>query len=280
MRWIPLAAALLVTSTLVAAQPPGRAVATVRFEVVSIKRSVSESAASSLGGRWGRWNAVNITPLRLVTSVYPFDTLRVVGAPGWMSSERYDIAAVTGGEANHAAIQAMLRTLLAERFNFAAHVETRTLQTYALVLAREDGHLGPRMKPFTSDCDALRTGQLRMQLQIQALEDLTKPRPCGMSLGLGRHRAFRFYQATGEGVADLVRVLMSQVERPVTDRTGLKGLFEIALYWNGDPSAPSTDPVLPSLFTAVQEQLGLKLDPRHEPAEVLVIDRIDRPAPD
>jgi uncharacterized protein (TIGR03435 family) len=67
---------------------------------------------------------------------------------------------------------------------------------------------------------------------------------------------------------------------PVTDHTGLSGDFEIVLRWNPDPSLPGADPSLPSLFTAVQEQLGLKLEARREPAEVLVIDRVDRPTPD
>jgi uncharacterized protein (TIGR03435 family) len=249
-----------------------------RFEAASIKRNVSGSGASSWGGRGGRWTGTNITPLMLVTNAYQYESFRIAGAPGWMSSERYDISAVADSEAERTPVQAMLRTLLAERFNFAAHTEMRSVQTYTLVRSRDDGLLGPRMKPWTIDCDALRkAGQLQLPPPPRTIEDLATPRLCGMSAG---GSTFRFYTAGGRSIGDLARVLMSELNAPVTDRTGLSGLFEMALHWNADPSAPNADPALPSLFTAIQEQLGLKLEARREPTEVLIIDRIDRPTPD
>ena len=246
-----------------------------RFEAASIKRNVSGSRASSWGGRGGRWTGTNVTPLTLVTSGYRYETFRIIGAPGWMSSERYDISAVAGSEAERASVEAMLRTLLAERFNFAAHTETRPVQTYTLVRARDDGQLGPRMKPWTLDCDELRKeGKLLTPPPIRTIEDLATPRPCGMSAGPG------MYTAGGRSVNELVRALASEVDAPVADGTGLTGLYEMALRWNPDPAAPAADSALPSLFTAIQEQLGLKLEARREPTEVLVIDRSERPTPD
>jgi len=246
-----------------------------RFEAASIKRNVSGSGASSWGGRGGRWTGTNITPLMLVTNAYQYESFRIAGAPGWMSSERYDISAVADSEAERTPVQAMLRTLLAERFNFVAHVEMRPLQTYQLVLAREDGRLGPQLKPWTLDCDALRkSGKLPPAPVPRSAADFAIAVPCGMRGGMG------VYAAGGRSIGDLASSLASDLSAPITDHTGLSGNFEIVLRWNPDPSAPGADPTLPSLFTAVEEQLGLKLEARREPAEVLVIDRVERPTPD
>jgi uncharacterized protein (TIGR03435 family) len=273
-----VAIAVAVAGSVLSAQapaPPGTTAGVARFDGASIKRNVSGSGSMTVGGRDGRWSAVNITPITLVMNAYPFQPYRILDAPGWMSSERYDINAVAEGQPDRARTQAMLRTLLADRFNFAAHIETRTLQTYALVRAREDGQPGPQLKPWTLDCDALRkSGKLPPAPMPRTMADFAIPVPCGMRGGMG------VYAAGGRSIADLASSLASDLSAPVTDRTGLSGNFEIVLRWNPDPSAPGADPTLPSLFTAVQEQLGLKLEPRREPAEVLVIDRVERPMSD
>jgi len=273
-----MAIAVVVAGSLLSAQAPATQTTTAdvaRFDGASIKRNVSGSGSMSVGGRGGRWFAVNATPLTLVMNAYPFQPYRILDAPGWMSSARYDINAVADGEPDRARMQTMLRTLLAERFNFVAHVEMRPLQTYQLVLAREDGRLGPQLKPWTLDCDALRkSGKLPPAPVPRSAADFAIAVPCGMRGGMG------VYAAGGRSIGDLASSLASDLSAPITDHTGLSGNFEIVLRWNPDPSAPGADPTLPSLFTAVEEQLGLKLEARREPAEVLVIDRVERPTPD
>jgi uncharacterized protein (TIGR03435 family) len=245
-----------------------------RFDVVSIRRNTSGSGSMTVGGQRGRFMAVNTTVLTLIMNAYPFETFRVIGAPGWATSERYDVSALVEGEPDLQQRQAMLQRLLADRFNLAAHTETRPMQTYALVLARSDGRLGPQLKPWTVDCDALRKSASAAPPSPRTGADFAIVVPCGMRGSRGA------YAAGGYPIDAFARSLSSELSAPVTDRTGLKGDFEILLRWNPDPSLPGADPALPSLFTAVEEQLGLKLEPRREPAEVLVIDRIERPTPD
>ena len=245
-----------------------------RFDVVSIRRNTTGSGSMTVGGQRGRFMAVNTTTLTLIMNAYPFETFRVIGAPGWATSERYDVSALTEGEPDLQQRQAMLRRLLAERFNLAAHTEVQPMQTYRLVLARSDGRLGPQLKPWTVDCEALRKSGGAAAPPIRSAADFAVVVPCGMRGGRG------VFAAGGYPLESFARSLSSDLSAPVTDRTGLKGDFEILLRWNPDPSLPGADPSLPSLFTAVEEQLGLKLEPRRDPAEVLVIDRIERPTAD
>jgi uncharacterized protein (TIGR03435 family) len=141
------------------------------------------------------------------------------------------------------------------------------MQTYALLRARSDGQLGPNLKPWMIDCKTYRPkpGEL---VPPQTVEDLAKPRPCGMSGGSG------LLIAGGRPIDTLVRNIAGELRTPVTDHTGLLGEYEISLRWNPDPARDSE---FPSLFTALQDQLALKLESRREPVEVLVVDRIDRP---
>jgi len=240
------------------------------FEVTAIKRNVSGSGSMNVGIQpGGRFVAVNATALTLIQNAYPYEQFRIVNAPGWATAERYDVTAVAGSPLNADQFRARLQILLRERFNLLAHTETRTLQTYALVLARADGELGPNLKRWTIDCDTYKPGAATAP--PRAVADFAIPPTCGMRGGPG------MFAAGGYALADFARSLASDLGTVVNDRTGLEGKYEIALKWNPDPARPNTDNSLPSLFTAVQEQLGLKLDSRREPVEVLVIDRIDRP---
>jgi uncharacterized protein (TIGR03435 family) len=184
-------------------------------------------------------------------------------------------------------MQLMLRTLLVERFKLAVHHETRELPVYALVFARSDGKLGSQLHPASVDCEALRaTGRDR-----GAPPPFPQPgeRPtCGMRLGPG--------QMAGGGypLSQLATTLSSFVQRVVVDRTGLAGNFDFDLTWSpdqfqgGGPLGPlpgserpvGSDSSAPSIFTALEEQLGLKLASQKGPVDVLVIDRVERPTED
>jgi uncharacterized protein (TIGR03435 family) len=152
------------------------------------------------------------------------------------------------------------------------HNESRELPVYALVLARNDKALGPKIRQTALDCAALRTGPV---------PDPSKPSACGFRVGLGT------MAAQGVGMNALAFTLSSSVGRVVLDRTGLSGDFDFDLSWTPDPlsgsaspAQPPTEANAPSIFTALQEQLGLKLEPTRGPVEVLVIDNVEQPTPD
>jgi uncharacterized protein (TIGR03435 family) len=184
----------------------------------------------------------------------------------------------------------MLRALLAERFKLDAGWQTREQPAYALVLARRDGRLGPGLKPSTEACDAEKAGRPPLDaLREKALtaEEWTKlKRPvCDTVLQPFRARI----QGGARTMGDLARVLsrLPALKAPVVDRTGLAGPFDFELSFNpdmspavGSPNVAANELPAPSLFVALQEQLGLKLESSRAPLEVLVIKHVERPSPD
>ena len=163
----------------------------------------------------------------------------------------------------------MLRSLLADRFKLVVRQEKRELPVYALVKARSDGGLGPRMKASAVDCGP--TGRGR-----GAPAPGSPPGPPAGCRALITPSGVNF---EGQTTAHLATVLGMAVRQTVIDKTGLVGGFDLQLSFSPD-SAPAPDSNLPSLFTAVQEQLGLKLESTRAPMEVVVIDSVERPTPD
>jgi uncharacterized protein (TIGR03435 family) len=175
----------------------------------------------------------------------------------------------------------MIRALLAERFKLTVHNETKDLPIYALVMARSDGRLGPELHRSETDCAALMAAG-RGRGAPPAPPQPGAPMPCGVRIGPGN------LAAGGAALSQVASSLSMFVGRVVLDRTGLTGAFDINLTWTPDqmpqrpPGAPDLpiDPNGPSIFTAVQEQLGLKLDSARGPVEMLVIDRAEHPVED
>ena len=218
-------------------------------------------------------------PLRvLIQNAYQLlQDAQVVGGPSWWTSETFDIDATVAGNPPQDQIPLMLRALLADRFKLVVHTERRELPIYALVLARKDGKLGARIRPGTFGCLALRTRAIR--------EPPPSPAPSGRVPCALR---FRAGSVVGEGIslAQLADHLARFVNRVVVDQTGLAGEFDFDLEWTPDqwkldasPQTPNL-PNGPSLFTALPEQLGLKLESTRGRVEVLVIDSVERPTPD
>ena len=166
----------------------------------------------------------------------------------------------------------MLRSLLEDRFRLSAHRETRDLPIYALVRARADGRLGPRLRQTTSDYCA--------KLREAAGKPGDTPIPTGSPV-CGFRPAGNGNEITAGALPmnELARFLNILAGRTVVDRTGLTGVWDFDLKWSL-PNAPNADTDGPSIFTALQEQLGLRLDATTGPVEVLVIDRVERPIPD
>jgi uncharacterized protein (TIGR03435 family) len=210
------------------------------------------------------------SPLRsLVSAAYP-GIADYVDPPEWLNSERYDVIAKSAlTEAAPEDRSAMMRALLADRFGFVAHVEKRDSPTFNLVLARSDGRLGPGITRTQADC-ATEGGR-------KAAAALSPP-----AGSLVPVCSWRMMDGGFEGdvtLADLASILRTFADRHVFDNTGLSGHHRVKLAANlFAPELSATGIDSPTtIFTALQEQLGLKLEPSRAPLDVLVIDRMERP---
>jgi uncharacterized protein (TIGR03435 family) len=220
------------------------------FDVASVKPSKSDNVA---GMRWdaAQFRASNMSVRTLLRQAFGrWQDDEVVGGPAWLNTERWDI--VAKADSPTAAMLPRLRTLLADRFKLVTHHETRELPMYALAVARSDRQLGPALRP--------------------SIERSTfRPGP-GM------------IAARGVPISLLVPMLAAETQRTVVDRTELRGTYDVDLHWTPDNPSGGTNAVTgadsPSIFTAVREQLGLKLESTKGPVDVLVIDHVERPTED
>ena len=269
---------------------------TPKFDVASVRPNTSgENRQLSQVLPGGRYTAINVPPRLLIINSYGLQEQQLVGAPPWISSERFDIVAKADGDLGPpvsrdgpSKLQLMIRALLEDRFKLKVHREPREVPIYTLVRARPDGRLGSGLVVSTVDCEALAAAR-----RNAPPPDVPKPgeRPqCGARVGFGE------LTAGGQPLLELVSLLSATVGRSVVDRTGLTGRYDITLRWTPDrvlqrsagtaPSEPirvngvEIDPNGPSIFTAIQEQLGLKLESERGTVEALVIDHIERPTPD
>jgi uncharacterized protein (TIGR03435 family) len=218
-------------------------------------------------------------PLRvLIQNAYQLlQEAQLVGGPSWLTSDRFDINATVAGNPPVEQIPLMLRALLADRFKLVVHTEKRELPIYALVLAGRDGKPGARIRPATFGC-----------LATRGRANGSPPTPQESSERVRCTIRKRSGNVIGEGIsfAQLADTLAPFVNRVVIDQTGVAGDFDFDLEWTPDqwkpdvPQQPQIIPDSPSLFTALQEQLGLKLESTRGLVDVLVIDSVSQPTPD
>jgi bla regulator protein blaR1 len=275
--------------------PSPASVAEPKFEVTSVKKS----GPNRQGGPFrfgmqpgGRFTVSGMPVSALLTMAYGIQRFQLIGGPSWINSDRFDINAVAEdvpvqptppGTPNR--MQLLLRSLLKDRFALVVHNETRELPVSYLVVAREDRKLGDRLRPSTVDCRALFAARGRGAAPFEPPKPGEVP-PCGMMGGFGR------IAAGSIPMTQLASMLANMLSRPVYDRTNLSGNFDIQLDYTPDqmPQIPQgatlppgftlPSPDGPSLNTALQEQLGLKLDATRGPVDVLVIDSVAQPEPD
>lgn len=258
------------------------------FEVASIKPNTSvelDTRVAALPG--GRFIMTNMPLSAILFTAYGLqDAFQVEGLPDWVQKERFDIEAQAPAGVPIAfpgqgtALPRMLQAMLAERMKLATHVEKRIVPMFALVLARADGTLGPNLSRSSIDCTTAPLGP-----SVAARE--TPPSPGGPPT-CGNHVTLTSFSGKGIPLDRVIRLIIApRVRSLVVDRTGLAGTFDISLRFRGPeppPGAvaaglpmPTLDPDLAPIETAIQEQLGLRLQPISEPSDVLVIDRIERP---
>jgi uncharacterized protein (TIGR03435 family) len=257
--------------------------APLAFEVASIRENTSVSDAGGISGPTpGRFTVTN-SPLRFVI-MYAFGLLdhELIDAPEWTVTTRYDITATypDGTTPTEANVRAMLQRLLADRFNLRARRERRDMPAYDLVLARANGQLGPQLARSNVDCDKW-IAEKRPQFGAGGPSPVTPAgtRPACLLV------ATRTYLSGGtRTIAQLTPVLQSMVRRPVIDKTGLTGTFDIDLRWSPAGDARAVESVAAdeaaSIFTALQEQLGLKLETSRAPFDVVIIESLQRPSAD
>ena len=259
--------------------------ARVVFDVASIKVNKSgERGSLTQQPSPGVFKGTNVYVTHLIRQAYDIEDNQIESAPEWTrssSAERFDITAQlaqvpTGGEAaEDRAFALALQTLLAERFNLVVRRETREVPMHALVMARRDGQPGPGLKRAPFDC----TTEEGRKARAERIAAGGSPGVCGMNVQAGR---IRF---GSRSMADLAKNMSGAFGRPLIDRTGLTGLWEFELTFLPDPlplpqpgrEPPVIDPNAPPLLTAMQEQLGLKLESTKGTMEVLIIERVERP---
>lgn len=243
------------------------------FAAASIKPNRTVQFGGGIDMSGARLVGQGVTVEQLVRAAYA-DPARwlpnssIVNEPKWMSGDTFDVAATADDHIEPGPSEQkrlMLRTLLADRFHLVLHRETRDGPRYTLVVARSDRRLGPGLHPTDTGCDGTMACTLRIGLG-----------PVGTLWG------------HGQPLTAIVNAFSRLLDEPVTDQTQLDGLFDLDMQFDGDalralrlpagiapPSNSSTD--VPSLFTAVQDQLDLKLEAGHGPVDVLVIDHVEHP---
>jgi uncharacterized protein (TIGR03435 family) len=257
-----VAVALLAASVALSAQQPQESPAeAASFEVASVKPN--NTGLQSSGNNWqssGRLIATNVTLKSVIANAYEVRTFQIEG-PGWLDAARFDISARAPEGTPDRLRPAMLRTLLASRFGLVAHFETRERSVYALVALRPDGRLGPQLKKSQLVCSGgAPSGGF-----------------CGLNTSVGNAGG----RIIGGGLPmDRVAAALANfaVDQTVINRTGLDGVFDFELQFSRLPSTERPD--APSIFTAVQEQLGLKLEAARGPVQFLMIDKVGQPTPD
>jgi len=259
------------------------------FEAASVRQNKSGERGSSGQTGSGHVTMRNMAIRGLLVQSLALQDSQLIGGPDWLATDRFDIVAKAEGTPPDADLKPMLQNLLIERFALKMHIETRTLPIYALVLARADGKLGPDLQ--VAQCESDTTGQgCGPGAGPGAARGASGGTSSGgggvgvMSVGAGRSPgAGSTMASTGITMQNLARMLSGTVGRTIVDRTGLAGRFDMKLRYSrqgastldGDPSQNA-----PELFTAIQEQLGLKLEATRGPVEVLVIDSAQHPVND
>ena len=256
-----LATLWLGTVAVLAAQEP-------RFEVVSLKRNASGSPSTSMSDRPDGMVMENGTLRNLIFNAFRPQSTELVGAPGWLA-DRYDLIAKAMGPATAEQRAAMLRALLAERLQLQAHYEMREQPVYELVFARRDRSLGPQIVQTDRDCAAAAAARDAGKPAPALSQSSNGAPPCGIRANRGE------FLAGGITMEGLARNLASRAGRVIFDRTGLGGYYQVTLTFAPDVAADASD--APTLFTALQEQLGLKLEPSRAPLQTLIIDHVERP---
>jgi len=258
MRWLLAMAMALSRHPLHAQDAP---LHEPEFDVATVRPSNPNMPGRQFMAKGHQFLTINTTLNDLITFAYGLNVRQVMGAPAWAASEKYDLDGKVAGESqpNDAQWKIMIQKLLVDRFRLTFHREPRELSVYELTIAKN----GPKLTPSQAD-------------------------PASLP-GMG-FRGFGNMPVSNATMADFAAMMQGMVlDRPMIDHTGLQGRYDFILMWTPDDSqfigmrppgmTPSGNPnAPPSLFTAIQEQLGLKLESVKAPVDVMIIDHVEKPS--
>jgi uncharacterized protein (TIGR03435 family) len=237
------------------------------FEVASIRANRSGGGIRNRFhlGHGGSSTATNCSLRLLIRYAFQIFPFQIAGAPGWVQADGYDIAAKVGGDPPVREFPPMLRSLLEDRFQLKTHWETRETAVYDLVVSKT----GKLREAQPGDCPSF------LDTPSSRPGEPPEDAPCGSLMNVPGHT--KGYKLTS---ADLAGGLSFFLGRLVRDKTGLTGKYDIELQWTPDGAlleSPPPDAGPPSIFTALQQQLGLKVESARGPVRILVIDHVERP---
>lgn len=240
----------------------GQTVPAPSFEVASIKLAGPSARGGGINFPNGAFTATNAPVQNLITLAYDVQPFQIDGAPSWVTGQRYDVlakmpaGAVKGPRDPNrlSLLRPALQALLADRFQLSIHRENKVMPAYVLVVAKG----GAKLKETTDDGRGLSINSDRGKLVAERIS-----------------------------MAFFARALSGDLGAAVVDRTGIQGVFDLTLAWTPDEVQSAAKPVNeaaeptsgPSIFNALQEQHGLRLEKQKAPVEMLVIDRIEKPEP-
>lgn len=221
------------------------------FEVATIKPADPKEMNGNFQIEGDLLSIKNQTVNSLISVSFGIHQKQIVGDPAWLGTERFDIEgkADLAGEPNLQQIQEMIQKLLRDRFDLKFHRDKRDLSIYAIKVAKG----GTKIARSTT----------------------TSPLPSQTGHGRGGQQERKF---TNNSMSDFALGMQAYMDRPVVDETGLPGRYDFTLKWTPDNSPTNEPDAAPGIFTAVQEQLGLKLEATKGPADVLVIDHVEAPS--
>ncbi len=213
----------------------------LEFEVASIKASNAPEGSYTSNTSQGRLHLINYSLRRMILAAYQVSDAQLTGGPKWLDSERFDVDAKPPAAAKNAQLFEMLKALLADRFQLKLHPERREVSGYALFVAKGGMKIQASAEEGGAQSSA---GNGKMQVKLCRMDKIAE-------------------------------MLQRDLRVPVSDQTGVQGAFTFSLEWSPDSKPDAT---LPSLFTALQEQLGLRLEGRKVMADVLVVDSAEKPS--
>jgi len=216
------------------------------FDVVSVRPNTTSAGRSSERTNSGHVMAENITPSSMIQQAFGIRASQIEGAPGWIETDGFDLNATTGTtkDLSDIELQPYWQSLLSTRFQMKYHRETKEMQVYSLTVAKG----GPKLPESASGGDT--------------------------STNLSKSREHTSLTSTHIAMPNFAALLGKRLDRTVLDKTGLTGIYDVKLEWSPDLS---TDTGSASIFTALQDQLGLKLESGKGPVEIIVIDSLEKP---
>jgi uncharacterized protein (TIGR03435 family) len=256
-----------------AAQTPAE-LSGAQFDVVSIKRSPNDAGGGGIRSLPDGTMIMTNHPIRsIILSASPVPAREVEGLPDWVNRERYDVTLKPPAGTTREQHPEMMRNMFVERMMLKAHVEERERDVFALVVARSDGRLGPQLKPSTLDCGPRPPGSPPAPPPTFAEADAQGR--CGGLFGQG------VIVSGGLQLDSFVISISGMAGRQVVNRSGLQGFYSLTLRWAIPTPPGATDVPVdddnPDFFTALQEQLGLKLQQEKMRVPIFVVDYIERP---